>query len=103
MEHKSSKCRNTASIVGDINGMDTVRNVAGSRECFPAVTFSDGNGSKHFTVRGGADFKTAIHIPSGAYIDPGNVPAVKIFEAGSCSVCHIADIAGKFIGIIAVL
>ena len=47
------------------------------------------NGGEHFPIRGDAYFKAAIHVASGADIDPGDVPAVKIFEAGGCAVRNV--------------
>lgn len=40
-------------------------------------------------LRGDAYFKAAIHVASGKDIDPGDVPAVKIFEAGGCTVRNV--------------
>lgn len=89
MEEKASKCWNPPAVVGDINGMDAIRYPAGSREGFPCVTFCDRNGGEHFPVRGDAYFKAAIHVASGTDIDPCDVPAVKIFEAGGCAVRNV--------------
>ena len=89
--------------MGDIDGMDAVRNMTGGCERLPVIAFPYGDSGADFSIRGCAHLKAAVHVASGLDFDSGDIFTVKVFKAGGGAVCHIAYIAGQFIPVVAVL
>jgi len=89
--------------MGNINSVDSIRDMAWRTKSLPIIAFVYGNIRIDLTTGGDTHLKDSIHISSGHDVDFCNIFTVKIFESHSSAVYHITYIAGESVCIVAVL
>ena len=95
-------CR-TASPVGEIDRLGSVRNLCFYRILFPHIRVLNWNRRQRFSIPFCLDFKYAIGIATDFNLDSRHIFTGKIFESRRGRVLHIGDISWLFITISSIL